>query len=136
MAKIWRVLIVEDEQMLREAYQRILNHNGFEVAVAVNGLEGVAMLHDFQPHLVMLDMLMPQLDGVGFIRESNIRQRYPDIKVVVCTNLSDGIASGFAAKLGCRQVLKSDLSPRELVTLVQEVLDAPGTPQNGQLAIT
>lgn len=119
-----KVLIIEDELMLQDAYKHILTHKGYEVAVASNGIEGIEQLHSFKPHLILLDVLMPRLDGIGFLQQSDVRQQHPHIKIIACTNLSDQLTADQMLAYGAdRQVLKSDLSPNQLATLVEELLD-------------
>jgi CheY-like chemotaxis protein len=119
-----KILIIEDELVLQDAYRHILMHMGYEVAVASNGIEGIEKLDTFKPHLILLDVLMPRLDGVGFLQQSDLRQKHPHIKVIACTNLSDQMTADQMLAYGAnRQVLKSGLSPSQLAALVKELLD-------------
>jgi CheY-like chemotaxis protein len=121
MKKI-KVLIIEDELLLQEAYRHILDFGGYSVAVADNGLEGLEQLRKVRPDIILLDVLMPRLDGIGFLRQSNIKQTHPNTKVIACTNLSDMVTAEQMAAYGAdRQVLKSDLSPKQLVSLIEEL---------------
>ncbi len=123
MAKKIIILVVEDEPMLQEAYRHVLQFKGYSVHVASNGLEGLKQLAKVKPNIVLLDVLMPQLDGIGFLKRANIKQTYPKTKVVACTNLSDSETREKMLSLGAdRQVLKSDLSPSQLVALIEELL--------------
>jgi CheY-like chemotaxis protein len=119
-----KVLIVEDEPMLQDAYRQVLTFKGYAVAVASNGVEGIEQLDKFKPQVVLLDVLMPRLDGIGFLQQSNVRARYPRIKIIACTNLSDqATADQMAAHGADRQVLKSDMSPTQLVELIEELVN-------------
>ncbi len=125
MSKKTIILVVEDEPMLQEAYRHVLQFKGYTVHVASNGLEGLEQLRKVKPNIILLDVLMPQLDGIGFLKRANIKQDYPKIKVVACTNLSDSETREQMLSLGAdRQVLKSDLSPSQLVALIEELLTA------------
>lgn len=118
------ILVVEDEPMLQEAYKHVLTFKGYTVFTADNGLEGLERLEAERPDIILLDVLMPRLDGIGFLQRADIPNRYPGTKVIACSNLSDQITAGKLAKLGTdRQVLKSDLSPTQLVALVEELSD-------------
>lgn len=119
-----KVLVVEDEPMLQEAYRHVLQYKGYKVYVAADGLAGLKVLEKQQPDVVLLDVLMPQLDGVGFLREAQIHQRFPHTKVIACTNLSDKITRDQLLQEGADvEVLKSDLSPGELVNLVERLVN-------------
>lgn len=117
------ILVVEDEPMLQEAYRHVLQFKGYNVHVASNGIEGLEQLAKVKPNIILLDVLMPQLDGIGFLERANIKKSHPSIKVVACTNLSDSETREKMLSLGAdRQVLKSDLSPSQLVVLIEELL--------------
>jgi CheY-like chemotaxis protein len=123
MKKI-KVLIVEDEPLLRDAYRHVLDYKGYDVHVADNGIEGIEQLHKVKPHIILLDVLMPRLDGIGFLQQSNLKEKYPHVKVIACTNLSDQVTADQMFAYGAdRQVLKSDLSPKQLVELVADLAD-------------
>jgi CheY-like chemotaxis protein len=117
-----KILIVEDEPLLREAYYHVLTHKGYRVAVAADGIEGLERLRSFEPQIILLDVLMPRLDGIGFLQRADLKQRYPGTKVVACTNLSDHATAEQMMLYGAdRQVLKANLSPRQLIALVEDV---------------
>ncbi len=63
------ILIVEDDLEIRNMLTWILETEGYSIATAENGMDGLAMVEDFQPDLVMLDGYMPLLDGAGFARQ-------------------------------------------------------------------
>lgn len=116
------VLIVEDEKMLQDAYRHVLTFKGYTAHVASNGLEALEQLQKVKPDIILLDVLMPQLDGIGFLKRADIKKTYPHTKVVACSNLSDAETREKMLSLGAdRQVLKSDLSPSQLVALIEEL---------------
>ena len=122
MSKAITVLVVEDEKMLQDAYRHVLSYKGYDVHVASNGIEGLEQLKKVRPDIVLLDVLMPQLGGIGFLKEAKVRQNYPDTRVVACSNLSDAETREQMLSLGAeRQVLKSDLSPSQLVAMIEEL---------------
>ncbi len=121
-----KVLVIEDEQMLQEAYRHVLNFKGYAVAIAADGLEGLRLLDKHKPDVILLDVLMPKLDGIGFLERANIKQRYPETKIIACSNLSDQTTLEAMYYHGAdRVVLKSDLSPTQLVGLIEE-FSVPG----------
>jgi two-component system chemotaxis response regulator CheY len=116
------ILVVEDEHMLQEAYRHVLTFKGYTVHTASNGVEGLEQLRKVKPDIVLLDVLMPQLDGIGFLRQAEVKKNFPKTRVVACSNLSDAETREQMLSLGAeRQVLKSDLSPAQLVELVEEL---------------
>ena len=124
------VLVIEDEPMLQEAYRHVLQYKGYAVYVAADGMAGLQLLEKRKPDVVLLDVLMPKLDGVGFLREARIRERFPHTKVIACTNLSDQITHDQMLDQGVDcQVLKSDLSPTELINLIERLASDSTSPQ-------
>jgi two-component system response regulator MprA len=118
-----KVLIIEDDKLLREAYAEILNSEGFTTDCAADGNEGLKRLASFQPDLILLDILMPHSDGLDFMRRAEIRARHPQTKVLIFSNLSSvGKIDEILALGADRHVLKSSLSPKELVFTIKEVL--------------
>jgi CheY-like chemotaxis protein len=118
------VLIVEDERILREAYRKILSQEGFRVLVAADGEEALAALDDVSPNLILLDMLMPHMDGLSFLEHADLPKRHPEAKVIAFSNLSNqqGL-NAMMHKGATMQLLKSSLSPRQLAAIVRKMTD-------------
>lgn len=118
-----KVLIVEDEMMLREAYAQILTMKGYKVSTASDGVEGLEQLEKVKPDLVLLDILMPRMDGLELLKHANVKQKYPKTKVLAFSNLSNASQVSEMVKNGAdRHVLKSSVSPSQLVSLVEGLL--------------
>jgi DNA-binding response OmpR family regulator len=118
-----QILIVEDNKTLNEAYEMILQHEGHKVEVAQNGQEGLDKLKTFTPDLILLDLLMPVLDGLGFLKQ--FRKLYPasDIKIVVLTNLDQDKEITAALKLGAyKYIVKARTSPKQLAINVNHLI--------------
>jgi CheY-like chemotaxis protein len=116
-----KVLLVEDEDILRDAYQEVLLSSGTDLDVARNGMEALERCSSGSYDLILLDLMMPVLDGVSFLKEANLRKVAPGTRVVVFSNLSSGGNVSEAMELGADEhVLKSDLTPKDLLTLVEQ----------------
>lgn len=117
---MYKILLVEDEPRLREAYCMILTNQGWSVVVAEDGqvaLEEVGRAHY---DLVLLDLLLPKLNGVDFLRRARLCDSSPQTSVIIFSNLSLGDNYDEAMSLGADKfVLKSDVTPTQLVALVQ-----------------
>ena len=98
MMKAKRILLAEDEVALRDFVSRNLHARGFEVLEASNGLEAMALWEREDPHLLILDIMMPRMDGYAFARELQRRGLRTSIPVIVLT--ADGRAQQKAAQLG------------------------------------
>ena len=120
----YRILIVEDENLLRETYQLILSSEPYGLDVAVNGQEAMDCCRQNRYHLILLDIMMPVMNGVEFL-EWYKGQPFDHAKVVVFSNLSPDDEVGRALALGANKaILKSDLSPRQLLAMIKYELDA------------
>lgn len=116
-----KVLIVEDNETLNEAYKLILEKDGHEVSTAFNGEEGLAKLEDTMPDLILLDMLMPKMDGLEFLRRYKA-DKYPKTTVIILSNLNEDEQVDEARKLGAhRYILKANTSPKELAARVNHI---------------
>jgi len=78
-----RILVVDDEESIRELYRADLAEEGYEVDLAADGLQALRRLEVFRPDLVTLDVKMPGIDGIETLRR--IRERNPTIPVVLVT---------------------------------------------------
>ncbi len=97
------ILVIDDDPAIVELVRDILEFEGYDVAVATNGREGIAVLDQIRPALVLLDMRMPVLDGWGFARV--LQERGMTIPIVVMTAAQDAKqwaleirADGYVAK--------------------------------------
>ncbi len=117
-----KVLIVEDEKSLSEAYEIILNCRGYKTTVAHDGGQALEVVKDFEPNLILLDLRMPRVSGIEFLRRYDAAS-HPDVKIIVFSNLDSQKEIDDAYELGAdRYMLKAWASPKELLKLVSEVL--------------
>lgn len=117
------ILIVEDERNLNEAYQMILQHQGHDILAAYDGTEALAITEQTEPDLILLDLRMPQMGGVEFLREYKLKKEHPKVKVVIFSNLDTQHEIDEAYRLGAEKyMLKAWASPKELIQLVNNLL--------------
>jgi two-component system, response regulator YesN len=116
-----QVLVIEDDCTLRTVYKEILSSNGYSVKTAENGREGLEILKKLQPDVILLDILMPMMNGLTFLEKSNIKETYPDTTVIAFSNLSDIDMLNKMLELGAdTHMLKSSISPKELLRTVSD----------------
>lgn len=119
------ILIVEDEAALNEAYQMILKQAGYSIKVAYNGKEALDITDDVEPDLILLDLRMPKMDGVEFLKNYNLLEKHPKVKVIIFSNYDMQKEIDEAYRLGAfRYILKTWASPQELLQLVESALDS------------
>lgn len=117
MAK--RVLVVDDDPGMRETLAAALELDGYEIAVAPDGLAALAMVEQFQPSLVVLDLMMPRMDGFAFavaLETHGWRERLP---LLVLT--ADGRAPEKAARIGAEGWLEKPFDLIALLTWVNQL---------------
>ncbi|HSX33376.1 MAG TPA: response regulator [Candidatus Saccharimonadales bacterium] len=122
------ILVVEDERTLNEAYQIILERAGYAVYSAFDGQQALAVAAEHEPDLILLDLRMPHMDGLQFLREYDLKHHHPKVKVVLFSNYDMQAEIDEAYRQGAdRYILKAWASPKELLRLVQSTLGAPKT---------
>jgi CheY-like chemotaxis protein len=119
-----KILVVEDDEILREVYALKLSMEGFEVGTAGDGMAGLEQAEQLAPDLIILDMMMPRMDGIEFLRVySNKPTR--TAKVLVASNKTISQEIDEAKRLGASDYLvKSQITPEELVAQVRKLLQA------------
>jgi CheY-like chemotaxis protein len=83
------VLVVDDTALARESVARLLEYEGFSTIRAANGREGWTTLYEKTPDLILLDLMMPMMDGVTFLRMLRRSPLWKDVPVIVLTGVSD-----------------------------------------------
>ena len=121
-----KILFVEDDALIARVYSQKLAGEGFEVAVAEDGLAAMKRLPEFKPDIVVLDLLMPKFTGVDVLK---FMRKHPDLKdtrVIVFSNsfLSDLV--GQVAAVGVEEALvKAAVTPKRLIEVINRVLAGP-----------
>jgi len=117
------ILIVEDDQLLNEAYAMILNKERFKTLQANDGLQALEIIKNHPVDLILLDLRMPKMSGLGFLKYFKNNKEISLPKTIVFSNydLQKDIDKAF--KLGATHyMLKAWASPKELVKIVKDTL--------------
>ena len=119
-----KILLVEDDPMIVKMYQRKLKMDDFELVIAFNGQEGLDALKTYQPDIVLLDIMMPKMNGLETLKILKQDERYKDIPVVILTNLGDRAEDMQKCKeLGAEDYwVKANMSLEEISRRVKEIL--------------
>lgn len=119
-----KILIIEDDQLLSDAYTLILKKNGHDVATAFNGKEGLRKAASHKPDIILLDLLMPEMDGIEFLNKYNAKAKHPNVSVVILSNLGDDKKVEKALELGAyKYIVKAHAKPEELSMIVNHLVD-------------
>ena len=122
-----KVLVVEDEEILLTALKEELNTGGYEVEGAGDGVEGLEKAKSFKPALILLDLLMPKMDGMEMLQKLKADSLLRDIPVVILTNLSDYERISEALALGAMDYLvKANYKLEDLLDKVKTVMARKG----------
>ena len=115
------VLIVEDEGAMQRALKNKLENAGYSVMTAADGTEALEQMRSGKPDLVLLDLIMPKLDGISVLREVKADEALKAIPVIILTNLSSGDKVAEAMQLGTFDFLvKANYSLDDVLVKVQE----------------
>lgn len=119
-----KILIVEDDQFIREMYNLVLTKAGHEVTEAMDGKLGLSLAQEGGYDVILLDLMMPNLDGLGFLqglKENPSKKK--NGKIIVLSNLAYSDAKQKAIDLGAFDFLvKADLDPKDVRAAVDKAL--------------
>lgn len=119
-----KVLIVDDDAAVRDMYTQQLESEGFQTCVAVDGQAALDSLSLHNPNLILLDMLMPGMDGMHFLRELRNIPGAQDTPVIILTNLeaNDDVLEGIIELKPAYYMLKINTTPKDIIQKVKDIL--------------
>lgn len=118
-----KILIIEDDSYISDMYRIKLENSGYEVIVASDGIEGFKALEKQKPNVILLDIVMPKMDGFNVLKMIKNDSNYKDIPVILLTNLGhkENVRRGF--ELGAvSYIVKAHFTPSEVVEKIKGVL--------------
>ncbi len=117
------VLLVEDDQWIVEMYEMKLKAEGFDVMVALDGKVGLELAIQEKPNLILLDVILPEMDGFSVLRNLKNEPFVRDIPVILLTNLGQDGDVKRGLDLGAQDYLvKANFTPSEVVSKVKSFL--------------
>jgi len=118
-----KILIVEDDKFLRELIVTKLENEGFDTAVAVDGNEGIKAIEEQKPNLVILDLMLPGIDGFEVLQRMKENQALTSIPVLILSNLGQREDVEKGLSLGAVDFLiKAHFTPNEVIEKVKNYL--------------
>ena len=133
-----KILVVDDEASIRRILETRLSMIGYDVVTAADGEEALEIFYDSVPDLVVLDVMMPKLDGYGVCQEL---RKESDIPIIMLTALGDVADRITGLELGADDYVVKPFSPKELEARIRSVLrrvekgSNPGIPNSGVISI-
>jgi putative two-component system response regulator len=117
------ILVVEDHDILREGLQILLEVEGYQVSTAANGVEALRRMDHFQPHLILSDITMPEMDGYTFYQKVRSRSDGVMIPFIFLTALGEPDAVLASRQLGAEDYLVKPVERQELLATIRSRLD-------------
>ncbi|MFA5029936.1 MAG: response regulator [Patescibacteria group bacterium] len=119
----YKILLVEDEPELVQLFSNALKNEGFKMELATDGHIALKKIAEFKPDLMLLDLVIPQLDGFQVLEKIKKEKQDKKMLVYVWSNLTQESEIGRAKKLGASgYLIKSDYTPTKLVAKIKEIL--------------
>ncbi len=117
------LLIIEDEEALQSAFKKSFELKGFKVLTADNGADGLELIKDVHPDIVILDLLMPEMTGEEVLEEMNKENLTDVVPVIVVSNRSDGASLFRCKKLGAKEYLiKVNVNLDDILSVIDKVM--------------
>ena len=124
MDKKYSILLVEDDAFLARIYATALEAQGFRVSLASNGEDGLKLVEREKPDMIILDILLPQMDGYEFLESVKNNQLSANIPVLVLSNLGQKEDVDKAMQLGAsRYLIKAHSMPQNVIRNIKDILN-------------
>jgi len=115
-----KILVVDDEKTILELTAMVLRNRGYDVLTAADGLRGLELIAEHRPHLVLLDYMMPETDGLSALKQ--IRENYPDTYAIMFTGKGSEKIAVEIMKAGAADYILKPFSNQDLVERIENVL--------------
>lgn len=123
-----KILVVEDDRLLLKLYATKLIEEGYQVWSAGNGMEGYHTAKEVMPELILLDILMPKVDGYGMLKLLRDDAKTKEVPVMILTNTPSLPDARGAQKMGVvKAMFKAEVTPRVLAGVVKEFFQTRST---------
>jgi len=118
-----KILIIEDDPLMSRMYQKIFKFEGYQVESAANGKEGLEKAREVKPTLILLDIMMPEMNGLEVLDKLKVDPEIKKIPVIVLTNLAGTQDAETALSKGAvKYIIKSEHDPSDVAKMIKEVI--------------
>lgn len=117
------ILVVDDDDMMREFVKELLKINNFTITEATNGKAGLKEFREKTPDLVLTDIIMPEMEGISFIRE--LRAHNKEIPIIAMTGNVHGRMEEFldiSTQLGADEILRKPIKAKEFIDAIERLI--------------
>lgn len=120
-----KIAIIEDDQAISQMYRMKFEAEGYEVQTADNGKLGVELADKMRPDIILLDLMMPEMNGEEALKEIRATDWGKNIKVIILTNMGEQEAPPVLKTLDVRRfIVKAEMTPRQVAEMVKTELSA------------
>jgi len=120
-----KIAIIEDDQAISQMYRLKFETEGFEVETAGNGKLGLELAEKMRPDIILLDLMMPELNGDEMLEKMRATDWGKDTKVIILTNMGEQEAPDSVKHLNVRRfIVKAEMTPRQVAEMVKAELAA------------
>jgi len=123
-----RILIIDDDPNIRRLITKIISTADVQVIEASDGSEGFAMATAQTPDLILCDVMMPQLDGIGFLQKWSSQATVPPVPIVMITSVTEKSRIIDAVKYGASDYIVKPFDPLGVRTKIAKLLREPASP--------
>jgi DNA-binding response OmpR family regulator len=119
-----KVAIIEDDMAIVQMYRTKFENEGYEVATAPDGATGLELIDSFTPDIILLDLMMPNMNGLDMLKQLRGQAGGRDAKVVVLTNMGDTETATKVYKMAADDyIVKAEMTPKQVADRVKTLLD-------------
>jgi DNA-binding response OmpR family regulator len=119
-----KIAIVEDDVAISQMYRIKFEAEGYTVDTAENGKLGLELIEEMKPDMVLLDLMMPEMDGEEMLTKLRAKSYGKDMKVIILTNMGETEAPASIKEMNVEAfILKANMTPRQVAELVKEHLN-------------
>ncbi len=127
-----KVAIIEDDIAIVQMYRTKFETEGYDVSTAPDGVSGLELIESFEPDIVLLDLMMPNMNGLDMLSRLRSQPNGRDAKVVVLTNMGDTETATKVFKMAADDyIVKAEMTPKQVAERVKTLLDKTPTPPSG-----
>lgn len=120
-----KIAIIEDDLAISQMYRLKFEAEGYKVETAENGKLGLALIEDMKPDIILLDLMMPEMNGDEMLEKLRATDWGKKIKVIVLTNMGEQEAPEIIKELDVRRfIVKAEMTPRQVAEMVKKELAA------------
>jgi DNA-binding response OmpR family regulator len=127
-----KILFIEDDPLINKIYSTRLKADGHEVFAAENGEDGLKLADEHVPDIVVLDVMMPRVDGFAVLEKLRADERFKTKPVIMYSNLNNEEEIKRAKQIGVTEfVIKANLSPTQMVAKIKQYIDGTSSAPAG-----